>query len=296
MKNPIKLILISLLVIGGISAYFYFTSLKKTHQKELTTLNDKVSSIANIADSLKLLNGHQRLLINADQHFISGQYDQALDSFKSIGSIENFFDSSLLAIRIQRIDEIKTNKDTLFQDYRTLQYALNTVSSTNDSLINAIDSLNLIYITKLTKNEQEKEALEDLIARQQKKLQLKDKIQVIIFKNQQGNTVHYLGEVQEDKANGGGIGIWDTGGIYKGEWQDNARHGKGTYTWKDGHRYEGGFVNDTREGQGTYHWSSGEKYEGEWKDGKRNGQGTLYDKDNNISYEGLWIDDKVAQK
>lgn len=296
MKNPIKLILISLLVIGGISAYFYFTSLKKTHQKELTTLNDQVSSIANIADSLKLLNSHQRLLINADQHFISGQYDQALDSYKSIGSIKNFVDSSLLAIRIQRIREIKTNKDTLFQDYRTLQYALNTVSSTNDSLSNAIDSLHLVYTTKLTNNEQEKEALEDLIATQQKKLQRKDKIQVITFKNQQGNTVHYLGEVQEDKANGGGIGIWDTGGIYKGEWKDNARHGKGTYTWKDGHRYEGDFVNDTREGQGTYYWSSGEKYEGQWKDGKRNGKGILYDKDNNVSYEGLWVDDKVAQK
>lgn len=54
-------------------------------------------------------------------------------------------------------------------------------------------------------------------------------------------------------------------------------------------------MNGEREGQGTYLWSSGEKYVGQWKAGKRSGKGTLFDKDNNISYEGLWEDDKIKK-
>jgi hypothetical protein len=123
----------------------------------------------------------------------------------------------------------------------------------------------------------------------------KEKIQVISFKNPKGKLIHYLGEVIDGKADGGGVGIWNTGSIYKGEWKDNKRNGQGRYEWADGDVYEGSYVNDVRQGEGIYTWLSGERYSGEWSNDKRNGFGKLYDKDNNVKYEGQWLNDKIVE-
>jgi hypothetical protein len=293
-----KTVLLILLLIGvGVLAY-YLNSSKQEIKTTNKVAKEKIKLIQQKKDSVEFVNQLQKNILLMDNLYISGNYDSAYFAYKEFIQLNNLNNdyTSIIELRKQRIEEIKSNKDTLYQDYRTLKYALNSVTLKRDSLLASMDSLTSVFSEKISKKEEDKLALKKKIEEQEKLLQRKDKIQVITFKNQQGNTIHYLGEVKEDMANGGGVGIWDTGGIYKGEWKDNARHGKGTYTWKDGHRYEGDFVNGIREGEGTYYWSSGEKYEGQWKDGKRNGEGTLYDKDNNISYQGKWLNDKIAEK
>lgn len=122
-------------------------------------------------------------------------------------------------------------------------------------------------------------------------LEQKERVKVLSFKSPQGVLIHYLGEVENGKANGGGVGIWSTGSLYRGDWKDNKRHGMGRFEWVDGERYEGDYVNGTREGEGSYFWPSGERYEGEWSADQRNGEGVLYDMDGNIEYQGLWKND-----
>lgn len=299
MKINQKLGLIVLLLLLATSITFgiaYYLQLKKKHSVALIEQEEyKLALKADLNQLLEVTQFKDQLL-SADNHFILGDYEAALEAYRLLQDHDTLEDSSLIQLRIQRIEEIKSNKDTLFHDYRSLQYALTSISQKRDSLLTEMDSLSNGFKSTLSAVETEKRALQDSLKIKNKKLQRKDKIQVITFKNEQGNTVHYLGEISNNMANGGGVGIWDTGGIYKGEWKNNLRHGKGSYTWKDGHRYEGEFVNGIREGEGTYYWSSGEKYEGQWENGKRNGEGTLYDKDNNISYQGQWVNDKVAEK
>lgn len=119
-----------------------------------------------------------------------------------------------------------------------------------------------------------------------------ERVKVISFPGQKGSTVHYLGEVTNGQANGGGIGIWTTGSVYRGEWKNSLRHGQGNFQWADGEKYIGAYVNGKREGMGVYLWPSGDKYDGEWKNDRRNGQGTLYDLDGRIVFSGLWVDDQ----
>lgn len=138
------------------------------------------------------------------------------------------------------------------------------------------------------------ERQEAKLAKAQRELALKEKVKVISFAGQKGATVHYLGEVIDGQANGGGIGIWTTGSVYRGEWRNNLRHGKGSFQWKDGERYEGNYVDGKREGEGTYYWPSGERYEGQWVADQRTGQGTLFDLDGNVRYKGEWLNDVPA--
>jgi len=107
--------------------------------------------------------------------------------------------------------------------------------------------------------------------------------------------VFYLGEKRNGMANGEGVGLWSTGGVYKGQWKDNKRHGRGHYTWKDGETYMGDFVEDRRTGQGKYVWKDGESYVGGWKDSRRHGWGTVYYPNGKFKYEGDWKDDAFIQ-
>lgn len=287
------LLLSLLLAVGLVALAFYHINVQNKEKLGKELAEEKLVLKTKLIDSLSTLNNHRLSLLDADKYYLVGKYDSALMMYTHLLT-ETISDTSAIQLRIQRIEEIKSNKDTLYQDYRTLRYALNSVTLKRDSLLLQLDSLTTKFSSQVDDKKDKIQQLEKQIAEQEEQLQRKDKLKVITFKNQQGNTIHYLGEVKNDMANGGGVGIFDTGGMYKGEWKDNMRHGKGVYTWKDGHKYEGEFVEGIRQGQGTYFWSSGEKYVGQWKDGKRNGEGTLFDKDNNISYQGKWADDKIA--
>ena len=116
----------------------------------------------------------------------------------------------------------------------------------------------------------------------------------ITFKSRKGNHIHYVGEVRNDKANGRGIALLNTGSRYVGQWKDNMRHGEGTFYWPDGEYYVGNYHNDIRHGQGTYYWPSGEKYIGEWRNDKRNGEGVFYGEDGSIVAKGTWKNDELV--
>jgi hypothetical protein len=110
-----------------------------------------------------------------------------------------------------------------------------------------------------------------------------------------GKQFEYLGDIENQKANGYGIGIYESGSIYKGYWKDNQRHGKGIFTWKDGERYDGHYAADLRHGEGTYIWKNGEKYTGEWKEDQRHGKGTIFKKNGKIKNSGVWEADKLIK-
>lgn len=119
-------------------------------------------------------------------------------------------------------------------------------------------------------------------------------LSVIEFKRN-GYTINYTGEKQSDMANGYGVGIWSTGGIYKGDWKDNLRFGKGTYTWKDGEIYDGQWSDDMRTGEGKYIWKDGQYYIGGWLNNKRDGYGIVYYPNGKVQYQGQWKNDKFIQ-
>ena len=278
-------------------AIVYVNKMYHQNAQDAKLLEDRILVLNEQKDSMQIRAQIFEDLIATDNYFLTGDYETAQQEYEALlkrkGLPSNF--EQFVDLRQQKIAAIVSSEDALIDDIQTFRLMLSNSRQQNDSLVSKIEYLNKQIGSSKEQHENELAALKKTIEEQKSKLSSKDKVQVISFINEKGNLIHYLGEVRDGKANGGGVGIFDTGGIYRGEWKNNQRHGKGTYEWKDGHKYEGEFVNGEREGQGTYIWSSGEKYVGQWSAGKRNGQGTLYDKDNNISYEGLWADDKIRK-
>jgi hypothetical protein len=162
----------------------------------------------------------------------------------------------------------------------------------NAKLLIQRDSLLKVNSLLQANSRRDFETLSAELDRVRNDLRKHERVKVLSFPGQKGATVHYLGEVANGQANGGGIGIWTTGSVYRGEWKNNLRHGEGSFQWADGEKYIGAYVNGKREGMGVYLWPSGDKYDGEWKNDRRNGQGTLYDLDGRIVFSGLWVDDQ----
>lgn len=192
---------------------------------------------------------------------------------------------------------IQTIKDSVLmmrQGDQLLQDSIVQLKNKSTMLLAALDSVQQTNRLKRKELQKELRQLRSVVDLKSDQLKRQHKVKVISFMSSKGKKVHYLGEVVNEQANGGGIGIWSTGGMYQGDWENNQRHGEGRYVWSNEHVYEGEFKNDVREGEGTYYWPSGERYEGEWSNDRRSGQGTLYDKDGNIQYQGEWKNDKVV--
>jgi len=296
-KKQKKSILISLgvtYIIGSLIWIIYLFSVQNSSQKEF---DEQLREVKDKRDSIKKRENFLQDFLIIDNNYILGKYEKAVDGYEEISThkYKTPFEQDLIDLRLNRINEILNNIDTLSADIEAYRFSLNKAKEEIDLLKQEQDSLIQIERSEKEQLSQKIAELNEEVKEKNRALNRKEKVQVISFRNEKGNLIHYLGEISDGMANGGGVGIWDTGGLYKGNWKDNQRHGEGTYTWKDGHKYEGNFVEGVREGQGTYYWSSGEKYVGEWKNNMRNGQGTLYDRDNNISYEGLWVDDKVKK-
>lgn len=118
---------------------------------------------------------------------------------------------------------------------------------------------------------------------------------IYTFKSSKGTRFDYFGAMANNKANGFGVGIFESGGVYKGQWKDNLRQGEGFYRWQDGEYYQGAFLKDKRHGYGTYHFKNGDVYEGYWESDMRHGQGKLTRKNGKVKLEGLWENDKFVQ-
>lgn len=115
------------------------------------------------------------------------------------------------------------------------------------------------------------------------------------FKSVTGVTIFYVGEINaENKAEGQGVALWETGHRYEGSWLNGLKHGQGIYYYKNGDRYEGNYEKNLRNGFGTYYFVNGDCYSGEWKDDQRNGLGKIITSKGQVKQEGNWIKDKFV--
>lgn len=235
------------------------------------------------------------------------ELDALLLNFQNLDSLKEHYvflqsdnESEMYKNRINdRISFIKNYA----QSNQAESVAIIQLKSRLNSQEKRIESLNSSLASAYTENKQTIDELNarlkkqnELLVNQKTEISKKEKIQIITFNSTKNIVVHYMGEVVQGKANGNGMGIWATGSKYQGEWLNNERHGKGTYQWSDGDKYEGDYLHDMRSGFGIYHFKTGERYEGEWSNDKRNGEGTLFDKDSNVRFKGIWVDDKPQVK
>ncbi|MDT0607590.1 MORN repeat-containing protein [Croceitalea rosinachiae] len=224
-------------------------------------------------------------LVSKDSLLLSGDYHTAIQAYhkiaKEIGS-----DSMGVKLRIALAQKIKTYseerlaslQDTIENDSSNIHEAISPIE------IRRYDSLNFAH---------EKAKIQ--LGRLRKQLQEKSFGEYLTFKSKKGNQMHYVGRVRNNKANGFGIALLDTGSRYEGEWLNNERHGQGTFYWPDGEYYVGSYSHAKRNGLGTYYWPNGEKYIGFWKDDRRNGQGEFYAADGTVLTSGLWKNDELVE-
>lgn len=291
-KNKSFLVWFIVLSFIGLVGYgLFFWSAGQNEQ-----LTNQIQQHESRIDQLKEQHEILMVLTETDgQVILKGEYAEALDFYQSL---RNRIDDSLRISIDARISEMKDILQNRSNDNGPdpKEMMLNRYRKNIKELEFQTDSLQMAMQVQKTSLSQEIENLNSDLARKERALEKKERIEVISFPSINDAKVQYLGEVENGKANGGGVGIWSTGSVYRGDWKNNRRHGQGTFEWADGEVYEGTFVEGRREGQGKYYWPSGERYEGEWVNNRRNGHGKLFDMDGNIRYEGEWKEDKPVEK
>ncbi len=264
---------------------------------EVTETPDELNELQRINHSQTMLLESYRALIATDEPLL---YTNDWEGLRSILNQQLTSASDELRAAIQlRITHVDQKLDDLqSENIEATEFAriIRSQRIQIDQMQLVLDSANTVFLYQRDSLASIVASLRSELNDKRAELKRKEKVMVISFPGVKGSTIHYMGEVENGKANGGGIGIWTTGSVYRGEWKDNLRHGKGTFEWADGERYEGDYVEGRREGDGVYYWPSGERYEGQWKNDRRTGSGILYDLDGNIRYDGMWKDDKPLSK
>lgn len=236
-------------------------------------------------------NNWYKSLFEAENLWISdNNADAAIETLNKLRDDE-FSDTELIDLKIKSIEKTRAIKNQGQSTVGNLESTLSDNQQMIDSLETRLDSIQVMLNRVMHRSKMREDSLSFSLNSLKSQLNRQENIQIITFKNAAGNQIHYLGEVSNGKANGGGKGIWNTGSVYTGDWKNNQRHGKGTFEWADGEKYIGDYFEDIREGKGTYYWTDGRRYEGDWKNNKRNGIGTLYDRDGNTEFEGSWSND-----
>lgn len=286
-KNRYKIVLIICLIgIIGLSVLVYVTYAQLQDYKSSDLVPS--STVEHLKTKIDL---YQRLSDIDELWMLDKQPQKALSLLKEMDMLGSPL-KPRIETRIKRLNQVLQSQNDDELTKINLRTALSQANEALDSLVFTLDSTKQNY--RLTTNELklQNDSLEIELVNKEKQLKRKETLQVISFQSNEGIKVYYLGEIQDSKANGGGVGVWTNGSIYRGEWKNNRRHGKGEFTWPDGASYEGEFVMGERTGEGTFQYITGEEYRGEFQSGLRSGQGTLYDVDGNISFEGLWKNDK----
>lgn len=277
-KAKYILVLLIISIITSIMS-FYFAVKMKSAEDKLKSINETKSTLNTnfvIEDTKKI----DSLLLKRD-------YNIAL----------KYIDSILF------IKDINLDKDLRFRRIITSDFILAK---------NELENLQKIKVKKklsqndtITLNQNNQDNSEIYLELESAKLEieiLKTKIEslkadgYLSFQTSKGVELHYVGNLVNEKANGYGIAILESGSRYEGEWQNNKRHGKGKFIWDDGDYYQGDYFNDMREGTGTYYWQNGEKYVGDWKGDMRNGRGEFYSRRGKIKASGIWENDKLVKK
>lgn len=285
--KKISLIIFPIIIISLLIAIFFLGERKNHFKKQA---QEKTEKLENLEKQNELYTQKSK----ADEHFIAGDYDKAMEIYLQIeDSIE---DNSFMRSRKATIARFNSLRSELDSTQNISNSQLANMEREMDSKISEVEEE---YKAKIERLEQEYSAkiatLNRTIDQKERQIQNKAELGRLTFYNANGTKIAYFGEVKFGKANGEGVGHYSSNSVYDGDWKNNMKHGKGTYKWVDGHKYVGEYQNDKREGEGTYFWNTGEKYKGEWKNDKRNGQGTLYDKDGNVKLEGQWKNDELVQ-
>lgn len=278
---------LSIIVMLLLLFFSYSLTTKEEKIPKNTEIMAKQARIEKLEEELQAV----RELQKADSEFImEGNYEGAMEIYAELKG--NEYLQADLSDRIEQIKMMTASRSgSKEQEERTTLM----IRQKNQELASLKSELEQV---KKEKNK-ELDSLANQVIKLQKELnkkedalKRKEKVRVITFVNENDKKIHYLGEVENNKANGGGVGIFPSGNVYKGDWVNNKRHGTGRIESNNGEVYEGDWKNGIREGEGVYKWPSGEKYEGEWKNNERNGFGILYDRDNNIQFEGEWKNGK----
>lgn len=231
-----------------------------------------------------------RNLLRIDSMLVEGQYGTALRAYNEEFENKDIEDVSGVRLRIDLAEQLIKLKSGEYIGQQSLRVrdSLDSIQKQGMALpieIRRYDSLSFAH---------EKSKIQ--MANLRRQLKNKSFGEYLTFTSSKGSQMHYVGQVSDQKANGYGVAILDTGSRYEGQWRDNQRHGEGSFYWADGEYYVGQYSNDQRNGQGTYYWPNGEKYVGQWKDDKRNGDGVFYGKDGEVITRGLWKNDKLVNE
>ncbi len=293
----IGVILIMVAIIGTLIALRLHTvkNLTNLHKKEQQKKTDSIY--------------YYKLLDSASIALFDEDYDKALNLYKQADSLMTIDSLFISVIARKFIDKKNVVADSLLELDNILRSKMRSLDMVEKQLINSRAEIvdkdqaieELTATTQQLAQDLEMEAIgRDLMAREKKiledSIENSSKISAgITFKNRKGLVVEYFGLTKDGKANGYGIGMYETGGVYKGEWKDNSRHGKGKYTWVNGDSYEGQFNQGIRQGYGVYTFKSGERYEGDWENDLRNGKGVYYSSTGKIILQGTWEKDKLIR-
>ncbi len=303
-KNTrILLVLIIALLITGLTAGLLFFAKERKEYK------------VNYEESVVKYNEveqYNRVLEKGIHSVIHNEYNDALNYFKIADSLAtnnqyynqfnefisgiNVKSDSLSLLRRQAKSLLFFNKNQQNQISNLklkIQHTEKVVDSLDDSYTNAISQLNRIAteldnaITQLVEKSSEN------IERTETIDKLRNNFGEISFKTKTGVLINYIGELDEGKAKGYGVGFYDTGSHYIGYWKDNQRDGQGKYYWKNGDYFVGQFYNDKKQGFGIYYFISGERYEGNWYNDLREGYGEMISDKDKLLVKGTWKEDKI---
>ncbi|MGB5819776.1 MAG: hypothetical protein WBG90_09855 [Saonia sp.] len=282
-KNRTKIIKIALIAITTVLAIYGLFTANSLKQK-LNAANEEASQMEE-----KVAEYHE--LMRIDSLLVDGEYNSAMKAYKEQLNNRDLQDVSGVQLRIniaEKLIQLRTGKRP-GQAWLAKKDSLDSIQTARlagiPNEIKQYDSLSFAL-----------EKAKVQLAGMRRQLQKKSFGEYLTFTNKKGSRIHYVGEVKNNRANGYGIALLNTGSRYEGEWNDNQRHGEGSFYWPDGEYYVGSYQNDQRNGQGTYYWPNGEKYIGQWAADKRKGKGIFYGKDNEIVTQGIWDNDKLVKE
>lgn len=278
-KNTSRILYAALALSVAIGLFYVFLTYRL--QNQLTEQQEEESLLRARVEA------YQELL-RIDSILVRGDYGSALQAYEQQVSNRDMDEATGIELRVelaQQLMRLSIGENPLRDSgaLRDTLDSLRTLLSRTPSEIKQYDSLGFAL---------EKSKVQ--LANMRRQLQQKSFGEYLNFKSQKGAQMHYVGQVKNNKANGYGVALLDTGSRYEGEWRDNQRHGEGAFYWADGEYYNGSYRNDQRNGLGTYYWPNGEKYVGQWKDDKRNGKGVFYGEDGEVLTSGIWKDDKLV--
>jgi hypothetical protein len=231
-------------------------------------------------------------LVSADQAFFNHEFDKAFEIYNELDS--DFFGDSLLQLRrdfkSHFIDHGKASKfldDEVKEEL--VSFIANCKSNETIQSLNEISEIELIKMLKdcYSSTKSQKVKYQNKVSNQEN---------LSYLRINGDKNIHYFGELEEGKASGHGVGVWENQSFYEGQWKNNMRHGLGKFTTEKGEIYEGEYQNNKRNGKGTYVFRNGDYYTGEWKDSGRSGFGTVISAKGDTLVHGFWENDRFDRR